>query len=67
MRERQAAAKQFYDPTFYDEMDIGIYLDERWRTEMSREHRQQFDAIAGDVNEPFEEDEAFSFAHSEKH
>lgn len=67
MRERQATAKQFYDPSFYDEMDIGIRLDERWREEMSREHREQFDAMAGDVNDAFILKSAFSCAPSEEH
>ncbi|MGH8503822.1 MAG: sulfotransferase family protein [Gammaproteobacteria bacterium] len=67
MRQRQAAAKQFYDPSFYDNMDIGIKLDERWRVEMSPEQCQQFDAIAGDLNEAFAVKEALSFARTEEH
>ncbi|MBA2490239.1 MAG: sulfotransferase [Gammaproteobacteria bacterium] len=65
MRERQAAAKKFYDASFYDEIDIGIRLDERWRTELSREHREQFDAIAGDVNEACVVSNVFSCAQTD--
>lgn len=67
MRERQATAKQFYDASFYEEMDIGIRLDERWRVEMSREQCQQFDAIAGDLNEAFVVKKAFSYTPTEEH
>jgi hypothetical protein len=50
LRNRREEAKQFYDASYYDEMELGIHLDERWRVELSREHRECFDMLAGDTN-----------------
>jgi hypothetical protein len=53
LRKRHEGAKQFYDASYYDEMELGIQLDERWRFELSSEHRELFEALAGETNRPF--------------
>lgn len=58
LRKRQAEAKQFYDASYYDGMEPGIRLDERWRVELSPEHREQFEALAGEINRPFKQEYA---------
>lgn len=50
MLERVERAKQHYVHDYYDQIDIGIKLDERWRTEMSEDDLSIFENIAGDLN-----------------
>lgn len=50
MHERVERAKQHYVYDYYDQIDIGIKLDERWRTEMSEDDLLIFENIAGDLN-----------------
>lgn len=50
LRNRQDQAKRFYDSSYYDGMELGIRLDERWRLELSPEHCERFDMLAGETN-----------------
>ena len=49
-RIRAERAKQHYKHEYYDQIDISIKLDERWRTEMSENDLSTFEEIAGDLN-----------------
>lgn len=39
---------------YYSEMDLGIKLDQRWKTELASEKLATFEQIVGDRNQPFE-------------
>lgn len=54
LRKRQIEAKRFYDSSYYDRQEPGIRLDERWRTELSPEHRQRFEQLTGKTDQPRE-------------
>ncbi len=49
-RLRAERAKEHYKYEYYDQVDISIKLDERWRTEMSEKDLSIFEDIAGDLN-----------------
>jgi hypothetical protein len=53
LKERHEKSKRFYDASFYDQMELGIQLDQRWRDELSQEHLEVFDAIGGETNKAF--------------
>ncbi len=43
----------YFDKAYYDQIGMGIRLDERWRQELDEDSLVAFDAVAGDVNRPF--------------
>jgi hypothetical protein len=45
--------EKYFDKTYYDQVGMGIRLDERWRQELGDDSRAAFDALAGEVNRPF--------------
>jgi hypothetical protein len=49
-RQRIEDSKQHYAHEYYDEIDVAIKLDERWRREMTEEDLQAFNAVAGATN-----------------
>ena len=42
-----------FDKTYYDQIGMGIRLDERWRQELGEDSLAGFAAVAGDLNRPF--------------
>jgi len=43
----------YFDKNYYDQIGMGISLDERWRQEFGEDNLAGFEALAGDVNLPF--------------
>lgn len=50
LRKRAEHAKQFYAHEYYDQIEIAIKLDDRWRGEMTKDDLDIFDAIGGEIN-----------------
>lgn len=50
---RVQAARQHFDATYYDQVEYGIHLDERWRRELTPEQLAEFRDIAGEVNQRY--------------
>jgi hypothetical protein len=44
--------------SYYDKLPVGIYLDLRWKEELSAENQQYFASLAGELNRPFEYNES---------
>ena len=45
--------EEYFDKTYYDQVGMGIRLDERWRQELSEDSQTGFEVLAGDINQPF--------------
>lgn len=50
--EHQMDSK-YYDRDFYDKLGLSIRIDLRWKEELSLDQLEEFEHIAGPVNEPF--------------
>lgn len=50
LRERVKHAKQFYAYEYYDQIEIAIKLDERWRHELTQKDLENFEVIGGEFN-----------------
>ncbi len=57
LEQRIQSAKQHYPHEYYDQVDIAIRLDERWRNELTPDQLESFDTIAGSVNDAYAYDE----------
>lgn len=53
LRRKIAHDKQFYISAYYDELELTIQQDMRWRIELAPEHLEVFNAIAGNFNKAF--------------
>lgn len=54
LQDRIEHGKKFYDGSYYDDIDIAISLDERWRKELSSGALSVFQRLAGDLNSAYE-------------
>jgi hypothetical protein len=52
-RLRVNQGDRFYSTSHYAQLDLGIELDLRWKTELKADEVQTFERIAGDLNGPF--------------
>lgn len=53
LRQRMEDAKQHYSHEYYDQVEVAIQPDERWRNELSAEQLERFDLIAGPANRAY--------------
>ncbi|MGI9294861.1 MAG: sulfotransferase family protein [Pseudomonadales bacterium] len=54
LSDRIVASKKHYEHEYYDQVDVAIRLDERWRKEMPPEGLAIFTKIAANTNAPYE-------------
>jgi hypothetical protein len=52
-KARVSSAKQHYKHEYYDEVDIAIRLDERWRRELDEQALATFERVAGEANRTY--------------
>lgn len=50
-RQESEREKTYYSDNYYNQLNLAIKLDERWKEELSPEHLDIFERLAGDVNE----------------
>lgn len=50
LRHRIESSKEHYTHEYYDQLEVAISLDERWRDQLGAEELRVFNLIAGDVN-----------------
>ena len=46
-------SKRFYSSDYYDQVEVAIKLDERWRKELSQDDLRVFNEVTGELNRDF--------------
>jgi len=54
LAERDSAESKYYDDSYYQQVGMSIYLDQRWKRELTPEQLAIFDSLAGEANREFE-------------
>lgn len=60
LEARAESAKQHYRHEYYDQVDVAIKLDERWRRELTEEELRTFERLAGCANATYAADTALA-------